>query len=132
MNAGADFVDHFFAFHHCARQFGILVDESARGIVQLAALLAIARARVPLTRDLVFLATADEEAGSRFGAQWVADERRAWLAGAEYALSELGAVEEGHGGAQTMVCNAGPSAAKTLWQRRRRFPGQHTRSSTVP
>jgi acetylornithine deacetylase/succinyl-diaminopimelate desuccinylase-like protein len=37
-------------------------------------------------------------AGSRFGAQWVADERRGWLAGAEYALSELGAVEEGHGG----------------------------------
>ena len=73
------------------------LDMKSTGMVQLAALLAIARDRVPLRRDLVFLATADEEAGSRFGAQWVADERRDWLAGAEYALSELGAVEAGHG-----------------------------------
>jgi len=71
------------------------LDMKSTGIVQLAALLAIARARVPLTRDLIFLATADEEAGSRFGAQWVADERHDWLAGAEYALSELGAIEAG-------------------------------------
>jgi acetylornithine deacetylase/succinyl-diaminopimelate desuccinylase-like protein len=50
---------------------------------------------VPLKRDLIFLATADEEAGSRFGAQWVADQRRAWIDGAEYALSELGAIHAG-------------------------------------
>ncbi len=72
------------------------LDMKSTGIVQLAALLAIVRAKVPLKRDLVFLATADEEAGSRFGAQWVADHRRAWLEGAEYALSELGAIEAGH------------------------------------
>jgi acetylornithine deacetylase/succinyl-diaminopimelate desuccinylase-like protein len=72
------------------------LDMKSTGIVQLAALLAIARARVPLKRDLVFLATADEEAGSRFGAQWIADHRRSWLAGAEYALSELGAIDDGH------------------------------------
>jgi len=51
--------------------------------------------RVPGTRDLIFLATADEEAGSRYGAQWVAAERRHWLDGAEYALSEFGAVYTG-------------------------------------
>jgi acetylornithine deacetylase/succinyl-diaminopimelate desuccinylase-like protein len=72
------------------------LDMKSTGIAQLAALLAIARARVPLKRDLVFLATADEEAGSRFGAQWIADHRRSWLAGAEYALSELGAIDDGH------------------------------------
>lgn len=66
------------------------LDMKSTGILQLAAVLALRRARVPLKRDLVLLATADEEAGSRFGAQWVADERRDWLAGAEYALSELG------------------------------------------
>jgi acetylornithine deacetylase/succinyl-diaminopimelate desuccinylase-like protein len=71
------------------------LDMKSTGIVQLAALLAIRRAKVPLKRDLVFLATADEEAGSRFGAQWVADERPSWLAGAEYALSELAAIEDG-------------------------------------
>jgi acetylornithine deacetylase/succinyl-diaminopimelate desuccinylase-like protein len=73
------------------------IDMKSTGILQLAAVLAIKRARIPLKRNLIFLATADEEAGSRFGAQWVADQRRVWLAGAEYALSELGVIETGHG-----------------------------------
>ena len=55
-------------------------------ILQLGVLLAIRRAGVPLKRDLVYLATADEEAGSAFGAQWVADQRRGWLAGSAHAL----------------------------------------------
>jgi acetylornithine deacetylase/succinyl-diaminopimelate desuccinylase-like protein len=69
------------------------LDMKSTGILQLAAVLAIKRARIPLKRDLVFLATADEEAGSQYGAQFVADRRRHWLAGAEYALSELGWIE---------------------------------------
>jgi acetylornithine deacetylase/succinyl-diaminopimelate desuccinylase-like protein len=73
------------------------IDMKSTGILQLAAVLAIKRARVPLKRDLIFLGTADEEAGSRFGAQWVADQRRAWLDGAEYALSELGVIQAAHG-----------------------------------
>ena len=71
------------------------LDMKSTGILQLAAVLAIKRAKVPLKRDLILLATADEEAGSRFGAQWVADERRGWLEGAEYALSELGLIAAG-------------------------------------
>jgi acetylornithine deacetylase/succinyl-diaminopimelate desuccinylase-like protein len=73
------------------------LDMKSTGILQLAAVLAIKRSRVPLTRDLIFLATADEEVGSRFGAQWVADQRRVWLKDAEYALSELGMIEAAHG-----------------------------------
>jgi len=68
------------------------LDMKSTGILHLMAVLAISRARVPLKRGLTLLATADEEAGSRFGAQWVADERPGWLAGAEYALSELGCI----------------------------------------
>ncbi len=68
------------------------LDMKSTGILQLMAVVALKRARVPLKRDLIVLATADEEAGSRFGAQWVADERRRWLEGAEYALSELGII----------------------------------------
>ncbi|MGH7344103.1 MAG: M20/M25/M40 family metallo-hydrolase [Candidatus Rokuibacteriota bacterium] len=68
------------------------IDMKSTGILQLAAMLALKRARVPLKRDLVFLATADEEAGSEFGAQFIADRRRDWLAGAEYAISELAAI----------------------------------------
>ncbi|MBI1847834.1 MAG: M20/M25/M40 family metallo-hydrolase [Candidatus Rokubacteria bacterium] len=66
------------------------LDMKSTGVLQLVALLAIQRARLPLKRDLIYLATADEEAGSRFGAQWVADRRRDWIAGAEYSLTELG------------------------------------------
>jgi len=68
------------------------IDMKSTGILHLAGMLAIKRAKVPLKRDLILLATADEEAGSRFGAQWVADQHRDWLAGAEYALSELGGI----------------------------------------
>src|SRR3972149_4716688 len=71
------------------------IDMKSTGILQLAAVLAIKRAKIPLKRNLVFLATADEEAGSRFGAQWVADERRVWLDGAGNALSELGLIAAG-------------------------------------
>ena len=68
------------------------IDMKSTGILHLAAMLALKRAGVPLKRDLVFLATADEEAGSEFGAQYIADHRRDWLAGAEYAISELAAI----------------------------------------
>src|SRR3989442_3376599 len=69
------------------------IDMKSTGILHLAALLALKRARVPLKRDLVFLATADEEAGSEFGAQFIANRHRDWLAGAEYAISELGVIQ---------------------------------------
>jgi acetylornithine deacetylase/succinyl-diaminopimelate desuccinylase-like protein len=68
------------------------IDMKSTGILHLAAMLALKRARVPLKRDLVFLATADEEAGSEFGAQFIADRRRDWLEGAEYAISELAVI----------------------------------------
>src|SRR5256884_3168771 len=73
------------------------IDMKSTGILHLAAVLALKRVGVPLKRDLVFLATADEEAGSVHGARFVADARRDWLAGAQYAISELGGVE-GHPG----------------------------------
>ena len=69
------------------------IDMKSTGILHLAALLALKRARVPLKRDLVFLATADEEAGSEFGAQFIADRRPDWLAGSEYAISEIGLIQ---------------------------------------
>src|SRR5439155_744930 len=49
------------------------IDMKSTGILHLAAMLALKRAGIPLKRDLVFLATADEEAGSEFGAQFIAD-----------------------------------------------------------
>ena len=73
------------------------IDMKSTGILHLAAMLALKRAGIPLKRDLVFLATADEEAGSEFGAQFIADHHRDWLAGTEYAISELGAIQRHSG-----------------------------------
>jgi acetylornithine deacetylase/succinyl-diaminopimelate desuccinylase-like protein len=69
------------------------IDMKSTGILQLAAMLAIKRAGARLKRDLILLATADEETGSAFGAQYIAARHPEWLAGAEYALSELGGIE---------------------------------------
>ena len=73
------------------------LDMKSIGIFQLAAVLAIKRARVPLKRDLVLLGTADEEAGSQHGARFIAEKHPGWLAGNEYALGEFGGIhgEEG-------------------------------------
>jgi len=71
------------------------IDMKSTGILQLAAVLALRRAGARLKRDLIFLATADEEAGSAFGAQFIAARHPEWVAGAEYALSELGGIEIG-------------------------------------
>jgi acetylornithine deacetylase/succinyl-diaminopimelate desuccinylase-like protein len=73
------------------------IDMKSTGILQLAALLALKRARVPLGRDLILLGTADEEAGSALGARFVAARHPGWLAGAEYALSELASIEHNPG-----------------------------------
>jgi acetylornithine deacetylase/succinyl-diaminopimelate desuccinylase-like protein len=73
------------------------LDMKGLGIVQLVAFLALKRAGVRLARDLVYLATADEEAGSRHGARFVEHHRRHWLEGAGYALSETGTIEAGPG-----------------------------------
>lgn len=47
------------------------IDMKGTGITQLATFLSLHRAGKPLNRDVVFVATADEEAGGLFGAGWL-------------------------------------------------------------
>lgn len=68
------------------------LDMKSTGVLQLVAFLAIRRASARLKRDLILLATADEEAGSRFGAEFVTEQLPRWIAGAEYGLSEFAGV----------------------------------------
>lgn len=65
------------------------LDMKSTGVLQLMALLALRRARVPLRREVIFLATADEEAGSQYGAQFLSDAHPDLIDGAEYLLGEL-------------------------------------------
>ncbi|MBI5838076.1 MAG: M20/M25/M40 family metallo-hydrolase [Candidatus Eisenbacteria bacterium] len=50
------------------------------------------RAKVPLDRDVIFLAEADEESGSTVGVDWMQEHHAADIA-AEYAINEGGATE---------------------------------------
>jgi acetylornithine deacetylase/succinyl-diaminopimelate desuccinylase-like protein len=49
------------------------IDMKGMGVMQLMTMLALARERVPLERDVVFVAVADEEAGGLMGAAWLTE-----------------------------------------------------------
>jgi acetylornithine deacetylase/succinyl-diaminopimelate desuccinylase-like protein len=76
-------------------------DMKSLGVAELMAFLLLHRAKVALNRDVIYLATADEEAGGSFGAGWVVRNRPEWIAGAGYLLNE---------GAQSPASEDGPSA----------------------
>jgi acetylornithine deacetylase/succinyl-diaminopimelate desuccinylase-like protein len=64
------------------------IDTKSLGIAELEALLLLHRNRVPLRRDVIFLATADEEAGGAFGAGWVVKRHPEWVSGAGFLINE--------------------------------------------
>jgi acetylornithine deacetylase/succinyl-diaminopimelate desuccinylase-like protein len=65
------------------------LDNKSMGIVQMMVLLFLKREKIPLKRDLLFFASADEETGGRWGVQW-AMENLPFLSQCEYALNEGG------------------------------------------
>jgi acetylornithine deacetylase/succinyl-diaminopimelate desuccinylase-like protein len=66
------------------------LDTKTLGVVELEAFLALHRAKVPLDRDVIFMATADEEAGGSFGAGWVVKNHPEAFRGAGILLNEGG------------------------------------------
>ncbi len=66
------------------------LDTKSLGIVELEAFLALHRSKVPLDRDVVFMATADEEAGAAYGAGWVVEHHPEAFAGVGFVLNEGG------------------------------------------
>ncbi len=65
------------------------LDTKELAAMELMVMLLVKRNRVPLARDLIFMANADEEAGSRSGAGWMVKEHADAIR-AEYALNEGG------------------------------------------
>jgi acetylornithine deacetylase/succinyl-diaminopimelate desuccinylase-like protein len=61
------------------------------GIVEMMALLILKREKIPLKRDVLFFAAADEETGGGWGVEW-AIENVPTLGEAEYALNEGGSI----------------------------------------
>lgn len=65
------------------------VDMKDEGVIHAMVMLMAARQRLPLKRDLIFLATADEEVGST-GSRWMVEAHPELLRPAEYLITEGG------------------------------------------
>jgi len=70
------------------------LDTKGLGIVQLQAFLALADSGASLSRDVWYVATADEEAGGSFGAGWLIESHPEIFAGVGYLLNEGGSIRE--------------------------------------
>jgi acetylornithine deacetylase/succinyl-diaminopimelate desuccinylase-like protein len=74
------------------------LDMKGEGIAQLMTMLILKRARVPLKRDIIFLATCDEEIGAGVGAAWIAQQQPDLVRNAEFLLNEGGLTRAKPGG----------------------------------
>jgi len=66
------------------------LDMKGTGISQLAAFVSLKRAGLPLNRDVILIATADEEAGGAYGAGWMVDHHPELFDGAGLLINEGG------------------------------------------
>jgi len=69
------------------------LDTKTGGILDLAAFLALHRSGVKLNRDVIFMATADEEAGGFYGAGWLVKNRPELFEHVGFLLNEGGGGE---------------------------------------
>jgi acetylornithine deacetylase/succinyl-diaminopimelate desuccinylase-like protein len=92
------------------------LDMKSLGVVELLAFLELHRLHVPLRRDVIFIGTADEEAGGNFGAGWVTKERPQWIAGAGFMLTEgAGSLADDSG--KPIYFGVGPTEKTPAWLR---------------
>jgi acetylornithine deacetylase/succinyl-diaminopimelate desuccinylase-like protein len=92
------------------------MDMKSLGMAQFVTLLALKRAQVPLKRDVIFLATADEEAGGLNGAGWFVKNHRELIADAEFLFNEGGNnIVDPNG--RVLSIGVGPSEKAPAWLR---------------
>ncbi len=70
------------------------IDDKGMGVMELMAMLAIKRAGILLNRDVLFVATGDEEAGGQNGAGWFVDHEHNVYADAGFLLNEGGGIRD--------------------------------------
>ncbi len=90
--------------------------------IELVTLLLLKQAGVPLKRDIILMATADEETGGRMGAGWLAANHPD-LIRAEYALNEGGATCIEMDGKSFFVCSTAEKGTARFTLRGHGQPG---------
>jgi acetylornithine deacetylase/succinyl-diaminopimelate desuccinylase-like protein len=68
------------------------IDDKGPGVIELMAMLAIKRAGILLNRDVLFIATGDEEEGGKNGAGWFVDHASNVFSDAGFLLNEGGLI----------------------------------------
>lgn len=90
------------------------LDMKGTGISQLAAFVSLKRAGIKLNRDVILVATADEEAGGLYGAGWLVENHPEIFEGAELLLNEGG---NGKQSARELVFNVEVTQKVPVWLR---------------
>jgi acetylornithine deacetylase/succinyl-diaminopimelate desuccinylase-like protein len=91
------------------------LDAKGIAITQLLSLVAIKRLGVPLSRDVILLAVADEETGGRSGAGWITHEKFDLVSGAEFVLNEGGFIRAADG--KPLIYNLNAAEKGPCWFR---------------
>lgn len=92
------------------------LDMKGMGILELITLLLLKRLRLPLQRDVVFFALADEEAGSDAGIEWVAAQQPQLLQ-ADYCINEGSFGWNGLLGSERPIFGYAPTEKGPCWLR---------------
>jgi acetylornithine deacetylase/succinyl-diaminopimelate desuccinylase-like protein len=90
------------------------LDMKGTGISQLATFISLHRAGVPLNRDVVLVATADEEAGGLYGAGWLVEHHPEIFTGAGLLINEGG---NGEQSAKELIFNVEVTQKVPVWLR---------------
>lgn len=92
------------------------LDMKSLGITELLTFLELHRTHVPLRRDVIFVGTADEEAGGNYGGGWVVKNSPGWIAGAGFMLTEgAGSLSDDSG--KPVYFGVGPTEKTPAWLR---------------
>lgn len=105
------------------------LDMKGMGTLELLVMLLFKRLNLTPNRDIVFLAVADEEAGSAYGMEWLDQNEQSWITEPEYALNEGGMGALNLLGANRPVFACAPSEKSPLWLKLR-AEGQPGHGST--
>jgi acetylornithine deacetylase/succinyl-diaminopimelate desuccinylase-like protein len=92
------------------------LDTKGLGVAQLLTFLTLKRLGTPLKRDVVYLAVADEEAGSQYGMEWLAQHHPETL-DVEYVINEGGGGTTELFGVQRPVFTVAVSEKGPFWVR---------------